>query len=141
MSADDLAKTLANVYSLPKFDQEAAEALVNKYDQNKDSKIDASEFFPLFEGIGALHKEFVDTDYANDANGLLDAKELAQVFKKRGRKDEQLSAELFHWIILEVSKQPDGKTVPTYGLKFDKFVRVVEQFDELVKQFKQSENK
>lgn len=123
---------MKKTFGLKKVDPEAASLLLARY--GKDNKVSANEFNNLFNGINGLHKEFLDADFKKDANGYLDASELANAFKKHGHAD--LSPDFFTWLIVELEGRDNNK--PGSGLQFDKYIRVAERFDQLAGQFKKN---
>ena len=128
----ELHESLKKTYSIPQFDPNAVAFLMEKFDKNGDKKIDFFEFYDLFDRLNVLHKEFLDADFKNDSNGLVDSRELQAILKRKGY---DLSMELFDFIMANMSK---GNR--TYGLKFDKYIGVIARLDHLIGKFSRSYN-
>jgi Ca2+-binding EF-hand superfamily protein len=123
----EMQAMLKKTYSIPHFDSYAVNVLIERYDKDGDKQIDLGEFVELFDGINGLHKEFLDADFRYDANGYIDARELSNIFKRKGYS---FGTDLYHYIVGEMSRGSSS-----HGLKFDKYIGIMARFEFLINKY------
>jgi Ca2+-binding EF-hand superfamily protein len=125
---DDLHESFKKAYSNPHFEPKTSALLFERFDKNGDHALDLDEYGSLLESLNQHHKEFLETDFKHDANGLVNASELLKVFERKGYT---FSVELLTSIVYQLTNKDNSTT----GLKFDNFLYLVFRFDQLLTQY------